>query len=89
MLTREQASFWGGKRGSRPVVIPLRVVARVSNWRNKLSNFGSFIILRYGEGLTSFVLTRYNEAFRGVKFLGISEKLKVKSLPRGRACPPV
>ena len=71
------------------VVIPLRVLARVSYWRNKLSNFGGFIILRDGEGLTSFVLTRYNEAFQGVKFLGISENLKVKSLPRGRPCTPI
>ena len=78
-----------GKRDSRPVVIPLRVLARVSYWRNKLLNVGSFIILRYGEGLTSFVLTRYNEAFRGVKFLGISEKLNFKSLPCGLPCPRI
>ena len=36
------------------VLTLLQVLARMSNWENKLSNVGSFIILLSGEGVTSF-----------------------------------
>ena len=36
------------------VVTLLRVLARMSNGENKLSNVTSFIILQSGEGVTSF-----------------------------------
>ena len=54
MLTREPASFW--RENAIAVVILLRVLmARMSWWRNKLSNVRGFIILRQsGGGLNSF-----------------------------------
>ena len=52
------------------------------NAENKLSNVKGFIILRPGEGLTSFdkdnsvkfLVKTYNNAFRGIYFLRIREK---------------
>ena len=42
------------------VVTLTRVLARMSKWENKLSNVRSLIILRSGEGVTSF--TKGNSA---------------------------
>ena len=50
MRTRKSASLLAGKRD----IILSRVLARMSYWRRKLSNVGIFLILRSGEGLTSF-----------------------------------
>ena len=50
MRARKSASLLAGKRD----IILSRVLARMSYWRRKLSNFGIFLILRSGEGLTSF-----------------------------------
>ena len=65
------------------VVILLRVVARMSWWRNKTSNVKCFIILRPGGGVTSFTKDDsanvssekwQNKAFRGVYILRKREK---------------
>ena len=53
MLAREPASFW--RENEVAVVTLLRVLARMSKCGgNKLSNVRSFIVLRSGEGVTSF-----------------------------------
>ena len=61
MLAREPASFW--RENVVAVVTVLRVLASCENVKvaeNKLSNVRSFIILRSGEGITSF--TKGNSA---------------------------
>ena len=58
MLEPEPASFWRGNVVA--VVSLLRVLARMSKCRDKVSNVRSFIILRSGERVTSF--TKDNSA---------------------------
>ena len=52
VLTREPASFW--RENEIAVVTLLRVLARMLKWRKQVINVRSLIILRSGEGLTSF-----------------------------------
>ena len=92
--TREPAPFWREKVIG--VVILLRVLARMPISGNKLLVVKSLIILRSGEGQTSFNENNhanycgekiYNKAFQGVYFVG-HKNFKVISRPHGRPCLP-
>ena len=64
--------------------------------RHKLSNVRGFIILRSGEGLTSFnkdestfLVNKYHEAFQGIYILRIRGKTVVKSCIGSRFRPRI
>ena len=78
MLVRELASFW--RENVIVVVILIRVFARLWVWlrRQVIKKVRGLVILRPGEGLTSFNKDnsanfsgekKCNEGFRGVYFL--------------------
>ena len=81
VLTREPASFW--RENEIAVVTLLRVLARMLKWRKQVINVRSLIILRSGEGLTSFNKDnsanvswkkKYDAAFRKVYFFKSTRK---------------